>query len=143
MRDILFRAKRRDTGEWVYGDVIQNAHTVKIREHEAEINRIAKSYEIDSDTLGQYTGLTDKNGKKIFEGDIVSGTAYSNTSIGVIGWIPDIASFGIEYKSQHRAAWENASILKLLAHRKNSEFVAEVIGNVFDDPELIGGESDD
>ena len=70
-RKIKFRGKRLSDGEWFYGDLLHNVDCVKIREWEADVNQIPKSYVVDENTIGQYTGLKDKNGKEIFEGDIV------------------------------------------------------------------------
>ena len=62
MREILFRGKRVDNGEWIQGDIVQfPVHgVVRIVEQESSY----KDAEVDSDTVGQYTGLTDKNGRK-------------------------------------------------------------------------------
>lgn len=156
MRRLLFRGRTKN-GRWRYGDYVHaimfngvrgfhkdwiipgvygNGGWVAIRGKDA----------VDGDTVGQYTGLTDKNGVKIFEGDIVSGTEYSSKRIGVIVWIDSISGFGVRYRErQDETAWENSSILKCISAGKCDEFSAEVIGNIYDNPELweVRNESSD
>lgn len=100
-------------------------------------NAYATMFEVDPETVGQFTGVTDKNETMIFEGDIVKGIAYSITKIGVIVWIDEISSFGVRY-AQNLTAWENSSILRCVSMGKTDEFAAEVIGNIHNNPELLG-----
>ena len=140
MREILFRGKRLDSGEWIQGDIVQfPVHgVVRIVEQKPSY----KDAEVDSDTVGQYTGLTDKNGRKIFEGDILQGFWYGEGVRAKVVWIDDAATFGILYsfrKSGEKTAWLNSSWYKFTSE---SPCFPEIIGNIYDNPELLGGESD-
>lgn len=123
MREILFRGKRIDNGEWIYGDLIQDG---KGYVGMWEQTPLSHNYKIDPSTVGQYTGLTDKNGKKIFEGDIVTGFFNHEKIVGYIFYGSD-ASFFIQRDGLLGIGLNNASDW------------LEVIGNIHDNSELLEG----
>lgn len=135
-REIIFRGKRVDNGEWVYGRGLQQCKDELGNEIVAIFTDIVKSEKyikkegrytlyyvpVKAETLGQYTGLKDKNGKKIFEGDIVE---FTNLDLPNMVIRFDNGSFMLcedEYSTYEEL-------------RMN--YVVEVIGNIHDNPELI------
>ena len=128
MREILFRAKNYRTKQWVYGIPFKNplrgskdAYYPQIIPEVHGVHSTINSCSIIEETIGQYTGLTDKNGVKIFEGDIVEyeGKRYS------INYLPHYARF---------SAVKPNTVFCVFAYQRG-----EVIGNIYDNPELIGG----
>lgn len=124
MREILFRAKRTD-GIWVEGyyfaKPILDYHTIQLG---------AEQWHVDPSTVGQYTGLTDKDGKRIFEGDLL---------------------FDSEWECEGHVAWANEHLSWMIVMSGEKEFLQEfitdgeamcagcthIIGNIHDNPELL------
>ena len=143
MREILFKAKRKDNGEWVEGQLFKtNFLTFIFSEvtngsYDGEaMNFINPYYYVDSETVCQYTGLTDKNGEKIWENDICS---YHDTRKDIC-----VIRFG-EYnnisRSRHIGFYANWDTFGFM-FRQDLGFWAkereiEVVGNIFDNPELL------
>ena len=149
MREIKFRAKRTDNGAWVYGD-LQHVQRINTKEQAEQSGRYSEpavriaNYDVDEQTIGQYTGMKDNNGKEIYEGDIVDWTffykAYCNGGAveqdtiitGIIEWyqggfILKVINNDIEYAGQYSISGLNT----------DTESDAEVKGNIHDNPELL------
>ena len=146
MREILFRGKRKDNGEWVEGRLLANDVIVPCGQSfilEAnclyEGDKPIIGYEVDEETVGQFTGLTDKNGKKIFEGDIVRAitldTGTEKMAVVCFGNFIDenngdeYIGFYIEFDGIKTTATQLA-----MEECKNR---IEVIGNIHDNLELL------
>lgn len=132
MREILFRGKRKDNGKWVEGFVhcVTDNYTAKncwyittFKKLDNEEIVLTGQYEVIPETVGQYTGLPDENGTKIFEGDIVY--ILKQDESAEIAWDKDLARYII-------------SSANMIADFDNFwNFEMEVIGNIYDNPELL------
>lgn len=143
MREIKFRGKLSNSGKWAYGNLnINKVGTIIITPDETVLGTYGR---VEKETIGQYTGLQDKNGTEIYEGDIVTGTKYpfmeneKQNYIGIVVFYEDAAQFGYEYKCVNKEK-------RGISNGINNEFVAnknliceelEVIGNIYDNPELL------
>ena len=142
-REILLRGKRTDNGEWVEGHMIKYpSGKVEVFKKCEEPPDVLLRCEVDPDTLCQYTGLTDKNGKKIWENDIVKyqfdnddcpfPNKHTEKIIGRIFFSDFRASFSVTAGRKGSSSINN----DLFRYVRNGNRV-EVIGNIFDNPELL------
>lgn len=139
MRKILFRGQTRRYGEkvrmgdgfklpsrWVYGGVLQgvSAHSIIYGgENADDPGEGLEKWVVYTDTLGQFTGLTDKNGKKIFEGDILRFMAYGTVYTGKVEFLN--GAFWVKCRFHDR--------IGAIVHK----YKPEIIGNIHDNPELL------
>ena len=124
MRDIIFRGKREDNGEWIAESetYIKDGDGTWLCDESNDVVKVVP------ETVGQYTGLTDKNGKKIFEGDILGGylddNYPENLTVMEVVWCKcwwGTKEIGCD---PDPLEWEDGEIL-------------EVVGNIHDNPEMI------
>ena len=136
----LFRGKQTDKDKWIYGVPVKGTSA-----DESEILIIESVFKCDEyacrgceftpvipSTAGQYTGLTDKNGKPIFEGDIVAGALIwqEKRKNGLVTFKD--GSFGL--------MWYRGGVEQVNAFTSMCNVEYEVIGNIHDNPELLKGE---
>ena len=122
MREILFRGKLISTGKMVYGYLLQIAEETRIYST-LDFPHGTDWFLVDPSTVGQYTGLTDKNGTKIFEGDVVQAHFRNNHS-----------------KQKFRVLFDDGMFLfdnNCVKVPKYEIYAMKVIGNIHDNPELL------
>lgn len=143
MREIKFRGKRVDNGEWVYGDLAHNYDSY-IKDSKDLVDDLYRGwFKVVDNTVGQYTGLKDRNGREIYEGDIINLTNTAGVSINVV----------CEFGTARRVIFENTvditgCYFKLSNGEKTFPIVSnyagkhdldlfEIIGNIYENPELL------
>ena len=125
-RKIIFRAKRPDNNDWVYGDLLHpSCVSAGYEIHPYIRDRHACAHEVDKDTIGQFTGLYDKNGREIYEGDIVLHKTYHGEKPCVVRF--ECGAFIVGY--------HKGSSIKRTPMLINKSCI--LIGNIHDNPELI------
>lgn len=136
MREILFRGKSLETDEWIYGDTFHSSLDAQfecIHDYKKHLNMA-----VDPETIGQYTGLTDKNGNKIFEGDIIRWKEYDR-------WAPDdniVSGYVLYVDGQWLIQRPNIRSYLWRVHS-----YCKIIGNIYDnsekdEPDPIGHKED-
>jgi uncharacterized phage protein (TIGR01671 family) len=130
MREILFRGKNIDTGEWWHGDLFHTIKRVFIRRPIPPAETYYEHDEVIPETVGQYTGLTDKNGKKIFEGDIIKSCEYDD--IYFVKYCADANYPAFDVVPEINVECNGLSHLHIVEG-------IEVVGNKWDNPELLKG----
>ena len=135
----LYRAKRTDNGEWVEGCLLiidDSEYRIATSCLQGDVNEILTvcAYEVDQSTICQCTGLNDKNGKLIFENDIVKFDVYEyeklvSSTVSEIKWCEELCSLSVVVNKQ--------GIRGTLGHFLDLNKEVEVIGSAIDNPELL------
>lgn len=143
MREILFRGRKTDDEKWVYGFYVHLYCIGKDMESHRIYKHFAATdcgdfypdwYEVDAATVGQYTGLLDKNGKRIFEGDICRNT--KTGEIVSVKWHGTMAGFVWNKRKEDSNLSDFGELFRVYDKY-------EVIGNIHDNPELLEADHED
>jgi uncharacterized phage protein (TIGR01671 family) len=131
MRNIKFRGKRKDNGEWVTGYLCENVfdklmiQVVTI----TQLQRLHDTFEIIPETVGQFTGLMDKNGKELYESDIVLWDGFK----AIIEWLPRMAGYYAMWKGEGVHFHDMQQIVPAHGGLRH----IEIIGNIHDNSDLL------
>lgn len=144
-REIEFRGS--DGTKWYYGDLKYNRKVDVAMIHIYEDGgSYYRQYSVDPDTVGQFTGIRDKNGRKIYEGDVVrrKDSAYGMEDIGVVKYDCRLGAFVLEYESYGRTY--KSTFKKGFSDNDGKctiegTYSYELIGNIYDNPELLDNKS--
>lgn len=132
MREIKFRGQSNRVwnkrGKWMYGDCLHEASGLAIW---SKVPGGFQNIPVISDTVGQYTGMNDSTGKDIYEGDIVR-TSDNDDELAVVEWDEEDLRFTVTH----------GNVVNGLGEEYYPREV-EVVGNIYDDPELLGGDASD
>jgi len=133
MRQIKFRGKTKVTGKWICGDIAHLYGDVHIQTDISDNDRRGTiGWDVDVDTIGQFTGIVDRNGTEIYEGDIIR--AYDSNGKPVLH---EVYYFNKEARFATKLiGYENLNE-GLLIQKWINELDFEIIGNIFDNPELL------
>jgi uncharacterized phage protein (TIGR01671 family) len=102
-REVIFRGKRLDNGKWLYGDLMHDNHQ-GCYIYPNDCTGLYTENKVDPDTVGEFTGMRDRHGKKVFEGDVVrrKDSAFGYVDTGVVKYDCHLGAFVLEYESYGR-----------------------------------------
>ena len=124
-REIKFRGRNILNNDWMYGDLIHDDENCRVYVYPRDAGPLELQHRVDAETIGQYTGLHDKNGREIYEGDIV------RTLVSRLNATKNkkYRNFVIRYDAPH--FWNGYDPILM------GPMYMEVIGNIYDNPELL------
>ena len=140
MREILFRGKKISNGEWAYGYYTKgyfNPETPELLDMIYQFDKTPNGWDfkfciVDPETVGQFTGMTDKNGKNIFEGDVMC----CDNVKGYVVYSIQRCCFLFRWKKFDRFRTDFFKDCRLTDYGRFCDL--EIIGNIHDNPELLG-----
>lgn len=146
MRPTKFRGKRKDNGEWVFGDLVhyigrKNGIDIPATVIQFDTFLGLETFEVDPATVGQYTGLNDKDGKEIWEEDIMK--SLHPMEVKKKNWLYHFVKFDVSYSCfaaisagcYDENLTNNVNVM-LFVYIRNAHEIS-VIGNIHDNPELL------